>query len=168
MYKRLESLTQNASYNIVADHHPILGFSAMQDRQGRTILQPGNQGMQSVFRKINPLYLPEKVDMLLSGHVHAWQQVSFSSSHPTQFIAGFSGTMEDTTPLPARLPKGEEPAPGAKVDRMSSWSGGFGFMTMERMGDKKWKVRVWDTRGKLRNSCEIEGRHSACKLAKIE
>ena len=36
---------------------------------------------------------------MLAGHVHLWQQVSFSSKHPSQFVAGFSGTEEGTALL---------------------------------------------------------------------
>lgn len=168
LYHKLEKLTQQASYNIVADHHPILGFSAEQDKQDVVTLLPGNRGIQSVFGAINPQFLPSRIDVLLSGHVHAWQQVSFSSSHPTQFVTGFSGTMEDPVALPAKMPLDATPAPGAVVEHLSSWAGGFGYMTMERKGPQQWEARVWDVNGKIRNTCMIEGRHSVCDQARIE
>jgi hypothetical protein len=168
MYGKLEKLSLQASYNIVANHHPILGFFASQDKQGKVTLWPGNQGMQSVFGAIDPLIMPPRINALLSGHVHMWQEVSFSSPHPTQFIAGFSGTMEDVVPLPAELPRGAAPAPGAVVEHHSSWVGGFGFMTMERTGTNQWEVGVWDTDGHQVNSCRVDGRHSACDLTQIK
>ncbi len=168
LYHKLEKLTQQASWNIVADHHPMLGFFADRDKQGVVTLLPGNQGLQSVFGAINPQLLPSRVDVLLSGHVHAWQQVSFTSQHPTQFIAGFSGTMEDTVALPAKMPLDATPAPGAVVERLSSWVGGFGYMTMERRGPQQWEARVWDVNGKMRNNCMIDGHHSVCDQARIE
>ena len=85
-----------------------------------------------MFGAVNPLLVPPHVDAMLSGHVHVWEQLSFSSLHPTQIIAGFSGTSEDTVPLPETLPPGMEPAPGAIVDHFSSWVNGFGYMTLER------------------------------------
>jgi hypothetical protein len=168
LYNKLEALSQNATYNIAANHHPILGFSAKQDKQGKVTLLPGNQGIQSVFSAINPLIMPPHVDALLSGHVHVWQEVSFSSPHPTQFVAGFSGTMEDVVPLPAELPPGATPAPGAVVEHHSSWVNGFGFMTMERKGPKQWEVKVWDTNGQQVNSCSVDGSHSTCDLAQAK
>lgn len=167
VYHRLEKLAQQASYNIVADHHPILGFFA-DDKQDVVTLEPGNQGIQSVFGELNPQFLPSRIDVLLSGHVHAWQQVSFSSPHPTQFIAGFSGTMEDSAPLPDKLPPNATPAPGAVVEHLSSWAGGFGYMTMERTGAAQWEARVWDVNGTLRNTCKIDGSRSVCDQARIE
>lgn len=167
LYRKLDLLSQHAAYNIAANHHPILGFSAELDKQGKVKLRPGNQGMQSVFGAINPLIFPPRVNALLSGHVHVWQEVSFSSPHPTQFVAGFSGTMEDLVPLPAELPPDATPAPGAVVEHHSSWANGFGFMTMERMGANQWDVKVWDAAGRAVNACRVEGRHSSCSLVQV-
>lgn len=167
-YRKIEQLSQQADFNFMANHHPILGVDAEQDEQGRVELKPGNQGIQSVFGKINPQIIPPRIDVLLSGHIHVWQQVSFFSPHPTQFVAGFSGTMEDLVPLPAQLPPGTSPAPGAVIEHHSSWVNGFGFMTMERKGPKQWKVRVWDSAGRQVNACDIDGRHSDCELAQVK
>ena len=168
MYVKLDKLSQQSSYNIATNHHPILGFSAKKNKQGEITLLPGNQGIQSVFEAINPLIMPPRINALLSGHVHAWQEVSFSSPHPTQFIAGFSGTQEDIIPLPAELPPGATPAHGAVVEHLSSWVNGFGFMTMERKSAKQWDVKVWDTAGHQVNACSIEGRHSVCELTQVK
>ena len=169
MYRKLDLLSQQAGYTIAINHHPILGFSARQDKvSGKVKLLPGNQGIQSVFGAINPLLLPPRVNALLSGHIHVWQQVSFSTPHPTQFIAGFSGTMEDTVPLPATLPAGATPAVGAVVANHSSWVNGFGFMTMERRGAQQWDVRVWDVTGREVNRCTVEGSKSVCDLVHVQ
>ncbi|MBC7490278.1 MAG: hypothetical protein H7240_10290 [Glaciimonas sp.] len=57
----------------------------------------------------------------MSGHLHVWQEVSFSNPHPTQFVAEFSGTLRDLVPLPEVLPPGEASAPSAVVKHVSSW-----------------------------------------------
>jgi hypothetical protein len=170
MYHKLEALSQNASYNIGVNHHPILGFAAEKDKQGNVKLLSGNEGLQSVFSKINPLMLPPRVNAMLSGHVHLWQEVSFSSPHPTQFVAGFSGTEEDVVPLPATLPVGATPAVGAVVDHFSSWVSGFGYMTMERtsVSSNQWLVKVWDSKGKQVNTCHIEGKNSVCDIGQVQ
>ena len=167
-YRMIEKLSQQADFNFMANHHPILGVDAELDKQGKVELLPGNQGIQSVFGKINPLIIPPRIDVLLSGHIHVWQEVSFSSPHPTQFVAGFSGTMEDLVPLPEQLPPGTSPAPGAEIEHHSSWVNGFGYMTMERKGQKQWKVRIWNSAGKQVNTCDIDGRHSDCELAQVK
>jgi hypothetical protein len=105
--------------------------------------------------------------VLLSGHVHLWEQTSFSSDHPSQFVSGFAGTAEDIVPLPASVPPGTTPAPGAVVEAMSSWIDGFGFMTMERRGPDRWDVVIHDRDGRERNSCTVEGRHSRCAMPQV-
>ncbi|MGA7594801.1 MAG: metallophosphoesterase [Gallionella sp.] len=167
-YRKIEQLSRHADFNIMANHHPILGVFADNDAHGKVVLKPGNQGIQSVFGRINPLIIPPRIDVLLSGHLHVWQEVSFSSPHPTQFVAGFSGTMEDLVPLPEYLPPGTSPAPGAVIEHHSSWVNGFGYMTMERKGPKQWKVRVWNGSGRQVNACDIDGRHSGCELAQVK
>lgn len=164
-YRRLELLSRRAGYNIVAMHHPLLGFAAERDSRGTVALQPGNRGLQSVFGAIDPLLMPPRIDVLLSGHVHMWQQLSYSSPHPSQFVAGFSGTMEDLVAVPARLPPGATPAPGAVVEHHSSWTGGFGYMTLERIAAISWSVGVWNSEGRKIATCSITGRHSRCMRA---
>jgi hypothetical protein len=170
MYQKMDALSQHASYNIGVNHHPILGFGAKQNADGSVALLPGNVGLQSVLTRINPLLLPPRVNAMLSGHIHVWQEVSFSSPHPTQFIAGFSGTEEDTVPLPATLPVGATPAIGAVVDHISSWVSGFGYMTMERtdLSANQWLVKVWDRSGKEMNTCHIEGKNSVCDIGQVQ
>lgn len=167
-YRKLEALAGRARSSIAVDHHPLYGFGAVRDQKtGAVRLFGGDAGLTQVFGASGPRLLPQSVDMLLSGHVHLWQQVSFASDHPTQFVSGFSGTAEDVVPLPAQLAPGATPAPGAVVEAFSSWVDGFGFMTMERIGERHWKVVVHDRDGRERNRCSVEGRHSRCALAQV-
>jgi hypothetical protein len=168
-YRKIAALAQGASYNIAVDHHPLFAFGASQDKKtGAISLFGGDFGLLQSFGAEDTGILPPSISMLLSGHVHLWEQVSFSSNHPTQFVSGFSGTAEDIVPLPERAPPSQEPAPGAVVEHMSSWIDGFGFMTMERLGADKWEVKVWDREGRERNSCQVAGRKSVCALAQVK
>jgi hypothetical protein len=167
-YRKLETLAARARHTIAVDHHPLYGFGAEQDRKtGEARLFGGDAGLVQTFGAIQPRLLPASVEVLLSGHVHLWEQVSFSSDHPTQFVSGFAGTAEDIVPLPASVPPGTTPAPGAVVESMSSWIDGFGFMTMERRGLQRWDVVIHDRDGRERNRCVVEGRHSRCALPQV-
>jgi len=150
LYRKLDALAQQAPRNLGIAHHPLLGMGADRKADGATVL------------------LPAGIQAMLSGHVHLWQQVSFASGHPSQFIAGFSGTAEDTVPLPERLPDGVTPAPGAQVEQFSSWVDGFGFMSMERLGADQWLVQVHDQQGRVRNTCRLDGKRSRCALAQVK
>jgi hypothetical protein len=167
-YRKLETLAARAPHTIAVDHHPLLGFGAEQDKKtGEIRLFGGDAGLIQTFGAIQPRLLPANVEVLLSGHVHLWEQVSFSSDHPSQFVSGFAGTAEDVVPLPASVAPGTTPAPGAVVEAMSSWIDGFGFMTMERRGPDRWEVVIHDRDGRERNRCTVEGRHSRCALPQV-
>lgn len=166
-YRKLDTLSQQNEHNITVNHHPILGVQAQEKADGLIKLHGGELSLQAAFGAQQRGYLPARIDAMLAGHVHLWQQVSFSSDHPSQFVAGFSGTSEETVPLPATLAPPDLPAPGTAIEHWSSWVGGFGFMTMERTGSKQWEVKVWDRHGALRNTCQLSGRKSVCKLAHV-
>lgn len=166
-YAKIEALTHKAPHSLLADHHPILAFSASQAKTGEITLRPGNGGLQSTFGSVNPGFVPAGVDLLLSGHVHVWEALSFSSAHPAQIVAGFSGTQEDIVPLPAAPVPGATPAPGAVVAAMSSWVDGFGFMTLTRTGADQWLAEVRDGDGKVVNTCRIRGSKLACDKAQV-
>lgn len=103
----------------------------------------------------------------MAGHYHVWEQVSFASNHPSQFIAGISGTQEDIVPMPESLSAGASPTPGAKPDHLSSWIDGFGYMTLERRDASHRDVKVWNLAGEVLNTCEIDGRHSVWEKARV-
>jgi hypothetical protein len=165
----LARLAAHGGYTFLALHKPILGFSSeIEADHGAPKLNPVTRGVQSVFADQDPALLPRGVGVILSGHVHLWEQVSFASDHPSQFIAGFSGTQEDVVPMPRTLPEGVVPAPGTRVEAFSSWVKGFGYMTLERRRADRWDVKVWNLAGEVVNRCRIEGRHSRCEKPQVD
>jgi hypothetical protein len=168
LYAKMVGLARLAPYSIMVDHHPVLGVAAHMDKKtGERRVDSGNLGLQSVFSSQDPRLFPPSIKLLLSGHVHVWEQLSFKSPQPAQFVAGFSGTQEDIVPLPKVLPDSVYVAPGAEVDRFSSWVDGFGFMTMVRTGPESWDVEVHDVNGKVVNRCKAQGRQSSCELPQV-
>ncbi len=167
-YAELERLAQREPYAILANHQPILGLAGKRDKQGEVKVRPSSRGISSVFVERNPAILPAQVGAMLSGHTHLWEQLSFRGDAPSQFIAGFSGTLEDVVPMPETLPDGASPAPGVVVDRASTWTYGFGFMTMERQGADRWQIKVWSANGDLVNDCELVARKSSCRVPQVK
>jgi hypothetical protein len=163
----LDRLAKRAPYTLLALHKPILGFSAVA-KDGPPELKPNTLGIQSVLAEHDPALLPKGVGVILSGHIHLWQQDGFASAHPSQFIAGFAGTQEDIVPMPAALPPGATPASGAVPASFSSWIDGFGYMTLERRRADRWDVKVWDLQGRIVNRCRIEGRRSSCEKGQVK
>lgn len=167
-YRELEALSQRAAYNIGIVHHPVLAFDAALGADGALTLRPGNAGLQQAWGSVDAALLPPRVQLMVSGHVHVWEQLSFSSDHPSQLVVGLSGTQNNSPPFPASLPPNATPALGAIIEHFSSWSGGFGYMTLERSGPDRWEVTVRDADGNIRNTCKIEGRKSQCALPQVK
>jgi len=168
LLRKIALLAGRAAHVIALDHHPLYGFGAERNATtGALRLFDGDAGLIQVFGAATPRLLPANVDVLLSGHVHLQEQVSFSTDFPSQFVSGFAGTAEDIVPLPASVPPGTQPAPGADVEAMSSWIDGFGFMSMERTGPDRWQVVIHDRDGAPVNTCLVVGRHSRCELAQV-
>ncbi|MDB5396514.1 MAG: metallophosphoesterase [Rhodospirillales bacterium] len=165
--RRIAALTKLVPHTILANHHPVLAVAARTSKDGRSELATGNKSLQDILARADPKLYPAKIDLLLSGHVHVWEQLSFARQYPSQIVAGFSGTQEDIVPLPESLPADMEPAPGAKADAFSSWVDGFGYMTLERMGPAAWKAEIHDTAGKIVNRCTIKGRISKCAVRQV-
>lgn len=163
----MRALATRAPYNIMVDHHPLLNLGAYAGPDGKVSVVGGNAGLQQVFGPLSPTFAPPGVKLLLSGHVHLWEATSFNGAFPGQFVAGFSGTQEETVPLPPAAPPGVMAAPGAVVDAFSSWSVGFGFMTMTRTGPDRWRVEVRDLDGKVVNRCRVAGSKISCNLGYV-
>ncbi len=165
--RQIATLALRAHHNFLAVHQPPLGFSAKRDKDGGTKLIPSILSTQDVLAKADPALFPANLDLILSGHVHLWQQLSFGGRYPSQIISGFSGTQEETVPVPETLPPNSEPFPGAAVDAFSSWIQGFGFMTLERQGDGTWLAEVHDKNGFVVNRCQIHARLSHCERPQV-
>ena len=165
-YAKYDALAAKAPYSIMVQHHPLLGPAAGIVK-GQMQLFPGNVGLQSVWGPIKPNMTPPNVKMLLAGHVHLWETLSFSTDHPAQFVAGFAGTEEEMVPVPPVLPADYEVAPGAKAQDYASWVVGFGFMTMYRNGPDKWDIEVHDVDGKVLNVCKVTGSKSVCDVGRV-
>ena len=163
----MDALSQGAAYNIGVDHHAVLGVLAYTQPDGSVRLLPSDQGMLDAFRAVSPALLPPRMKVMLSGHAHLWEQLAYSSGHPSQFIDGFSGSDTDLVPLPPTIAQGTPLPTGAVVKSFSSWVGDFGFMTFERSGPASWDVTVWDRNGSVRNRCTVEGADSRCSVAQI-
>ena len=142
-------------------HHPILAFAPNPAKPDAPF--PGNGALQSVLVPLYPTTLfPPSVKALLSGHVHLFEVVSFSTPQPAQFVSGNGGDWVDT-PLPQPLPAGVLPAPGTAMSTLVA-TNRFGFMTMDRDG-ARWRIVAHDARGVPLFVCTLVERQASCAAA---
>lgn len=139
-------------------HHPVLAFAPNPLKPESPY--PGNAGLQSVLQSLEPVALfPPDVKALLSGHVHLFEVVSFSTPHPPQIVSGFGGDRLDTR-LPLPLAAGLTPAPTAVVSAIAA-ANRFGFMTMYRDG-ARWTMSARMIDGTTITTCTLRERRVDC------
>ncbi len=163
----IAELAGRVPHTILSNHHPVLAVSAARAKDGTVLLGPINNSLAPILAQTNRNLYPAGIDLLLSGHIHVWEQLSYGGKYPSQIVTGFSGTQEDIVPLPEVLSDKADPVPGASPDAFSSWIDGFGFMTMERTGAADWKADVHDRAGKVVDRCTIRGRISKCTVPQV-
>jgi hypothetical protein len=156
-YERAFALAEQRAHTFFVNHHPVLGFTTNPYRPAAP--DPGNQALQSVLASLGPgTQFPSGVEALISGHVHLFQAVSFSSGQPPQFVAGNGGDWLAAALVSAQ--PGLSPAPGATVSKVTA-SNRFGFMTMERraMG---WEMTARDRESRPFTVCTVAARQMTC------
>ncbi len=156
--KKVEQLAQQAPHNIFLNHHPVLGFAPSKDPNAP---HPGNEGLRSVMAAAHPERLyANGVDTVMSGHVHLFQAISFSSGHPNALVLGNSGTQMEGILNPAVALKAS-PAAGAKVSSFATQDG-YGFATLDKQ-TQGWKLTEWSVSGKALHVCDLKGSVLACE-----
>ena len=134
-------------------HRPLYVAGHLGEQDGKETLFFDNTNLQEASGN----RFPPGLDLILSGHIHLFEMLSWNSDRPSQLVAGNSGTRLDpmiTTPL-----TGLEVA-GAPIAR-AAVSAQFGFLTLEPDRDG-WIARLRDTRGSPRFRCDIRGRWVEC------
>lgn len=161
--KEADQLAQQANFSLFVEHHPILGFATEKNKLNRVEIKPGNAAMQSVLQALHPqrLFDPD-VQILLAGHVHLFEAITFKTDHQAQFVVGNGGTLPDHY-LPDVLPPDMTPFAKAKVAHFNTTYHG-GFMTMERATAKStdWVIKSWDKNGVLMTTCHVSKLKKEC------
>ncbi|MET0442402.1 MAG: metallophosphoesterase [Casimicrobiaceae bacterium] len=140
-------------------HHPPLAFAA----NPRTPASPytGNAALQATLGSLfGGTLFPPSVAAVFSGHIHAFEAVTFTTGQPPQFVFGYGGTAADG-PLPDPFPPQLTPLPGAVV-RELRYIVRFGFATLDRAADG-WTLTAYDVAGTPMETCTLAQRQAACK-----
>lgn len=102
--------------------------------------------------------LPDPVRMIVSGHIHLFEALSFDKARPPQLVVGTGGdNLED---LPPQQGEGTV-INGRKVERGLVF-GRFGYMVWDRDGPG-WKGSFFDHNGTGLADCTLLDRTLACR-----
>ena len=130
-------------------HRPLSGYVR---------LPPGISagGNQTLLMAMLDDGFPQNVELMLSGHIHAFEAINYAGKVPPQLIAGNSGTKLDNAPTDLS---------GINIGGLPVASGitlpGFGYLLLTRSAPG-WKVDVYDVHGVLARTCNFSARRLAC------
>ena len=101
------------------------------------------------------------IGLILAGHTHLFEILSYSTGRPPQIIAGDGGT--------ALANQVKKDLKGETVFGTQVLSGTsrhqFGFTMLERRGDR-WDLALRESSGRKLVSCKIQGKNVHCKDSK--
>jgi predicted phosphodiesterase len=105
--------------------------------------------------------LKPNVSVILSGHHHVFEAMSYEEDLPAALVSGNGG--DDLSPNVPVNPIGLA-VNGSTVKAGITRPGIFGFAMLERMtdGSGRWSFTGYDTHGKQIGRCLVEGRQLAC------
>jgi hypothetical protein len=112
-----------------------------------------NATLQAAIRS----HVPPALDLVLSGHVHAFESFSFGPERPAQLIAGTGGDL--STPLFAPVPEGTE-IDGLSV-RAAFGLSRYGYLVLDRTAEG-WAGTLHGTDDGILARCRLAGRELTC------
>lgn len=125
-------------------HHPVWGL-----RTGDKPTDPPLETASNVTKawEQSP---PKGIDMILSGHTHLFELLSFDQGRPTQLVAGDGGT-EMGMPIPARL-AGLKLKGATLLSAQDAHEFGYTALTKTRNG---WQLALTSTSGQVLESARV-------------
>jgi hypothetical protein len=102
--------------------------------------------------------IPREVALILSGHHHLFQALSYERNLPAQIVSGHGG---DSLDLGLPRDTAGWVVNGATVKAGLNTPGIFGFTLFERHGDG-WQISDRDRMGVEQRSCGVTGREVSC------
>jgi hypothetical protein len=160
--QKVATLADAAQHSFFLSHHPLLAFAP--GKRNAEAKAGGSQGLQSAFASVHPQRLfPDKVSVLMHGHIHLFEAISFATAHPASLVLGNSGSANEGR-APESIASGTEAFPGALVDDYIARSE-YGFATLDKVDDgsaSHWKLTEYDTQGKAVISCDIRNAKTRC------
>lgn len=103
--------------------------------------------------------LPATVQLILSGHYHSFETLSFDSDRPGQVIVGTGGALLEAQPVEGDI-SGIEVA-GQKVDK-GKVVPEFGYFVLDKTSTG-WKGKLYNPYGQKLASCQIEKNQVSCR-----
>ena len=147
----------------MAHHHkPIWGFTYSKNKKtGERELGIRNMTLQDALKdkswKNKP---PAGIELVLSGHIHLWEALSFEDGRSPQFVLGAGGTE-----LAHKLPKDKHlrghRIGGTRIAAITS-DDDFGYTLFVPKDGGQWDATFYDTTGQPKIACTVTASEIDC------
>jgi hypothetical protein len=138
----------------LATHRPVSGYVR---------IPPGISagGNQTLLAAIVADGFPKNIELMLSGHIHAFEAINYSRTLPPQLIAGNSGDTLATAPADLS---------GLSIGGLPASSGltlpGFGYLMLTKSeAGASWNADVYNVHGQKERSCTFLDHKITCDPA---
>jgi hypothetical protein len=135
----------------IAMHKPL--YASVRIKDGV------NVGVNKTLAAATRDAVPANAQLLLSGHIHTFQAMSYSSDLPAQIVAGHGGTTLDRF-TPEKLDG--LAMDDARVEKGIGLTNRFGFATLERR-DGEWLLTSFGIHGEQLARCHLHGKKLDCE-----
>ncbi len=155
-FQQIKQMAQGTTWLLM--HDPLYVFGHAGEKDGKEQLFIDQLTLQQATNN----QLPPSVQLLIAGHVHLFEVLSFGQGRPPSLVVGNGGTLLDpsvTTPLAGQAIGGMKVAYGTNIAQ-------FGFTTMERGADR-WTLGVRNVNGGDMDRCLLAGGALLCGQATL-
>jgi hypothetical protein len=141
-------------------HRPIWGFTNSKDKKsGKRKLGIRNMTLQAALAQWKGVP-PAGIELVLSGHIHLWEALSFADGRSPQFVLG-SGSTELAHKITEKL-KGQKI--GGTTVAAATTDHRFGYtMFAPSKGGGHWNATYYDTGGKAKIACKVTATKATCQ-----
>jgi hypothetical protein len=135
----------------LVDHHPFFAIRPAASGQPPVV-------QTATLQEAWDRAAPKGIDMILSGHTHLFEALSYGSVRPVQIVAGDGGTSLDSV-LPEKV-NGMD-VEGVMV-AASENQRQFGYVLFSKAG-AAWNLALKTPANQTVATCQIQGRRASCK-----
>ena len=143
-------------------HKPIWGFTYSKDKHtGERKLGIRNMMLQAALNnKTWNNVPPAGIELVLSGHIHLWEALSFADERTPQFVLGAGGT-KLAHKLPKKI-KGHKIGGTTVAAITSDHEFGYTLFEPSKKG-RHWNATFYDPSGSPRLTCKVEPTKAKCE-----
>ncbi len=153
--KRLAELAPSQGHGWLISHRPTWGVTEFEgdNSTGCTSAERYgciNQTLQVAIKQGLGGSLPASVDLLLAGHMHRFQALTFAGARPPLVVVGTSGVALDPSPPTGKFTTTLEGLPvavlatGAEVSTPQGPKAAFGYLEIDYQSNGTWQGKLID------------------------